>query len=133
MNHISDRLECLISCPHELQAVAVVSMLAGQGIKAQAVGGYTSGFKAEAPGTVDVLVMGDDLEKAAAVLRSSQTDDAEVDWSETPVGDSEVHDSQESGDQCLSDTKTIDRREIIIYAGLALIILWQLAGLLFSR
>lgn len=48
----------------------LVSYLAGQGIDATTAGEYTAGFRAEAPGDVQVLVRHADLEKALLALES---------------------------------------------------------------
>lgn len=63
-----DNLEKLISVPSEVEASMIVNLLGDHGISARAVGGFTSGFKAEVPGNVDVLVNGGDTERASAVL-----------------------------------------------------------------
>ena len=128
MKHVSGKLESFVSCPHEFQAVAIVNALEDHGIRARAVGGYTSDFKAEAPGSVDVLVMSDDLEVARAALHRIQDRDNTVAWPKTIMDDVE-----DSNDKCMPGTKTAGQRKMIIYVGLALIILWQLAGFVFSR
>jgi hypothetical protein len=47
----------------------IVAALGEHGIQARSVGGLTSGFRAEAPGVVEVLVRHIDFEQAQAVLR----------------------------------------------------------------
>ena len=51
MDNTSDHLKSLVSVPTELEASVIVSLLEDHGIKAKAVGGYTSGFKAILFGT----------------------------------------------------------------------------------
>ena len=46
------------------QASVLVSRLQENGIKATAVGGFVSGFQAESPGYVDVVVVQSDFERA---------------------------------------------------------------------
>jgi hypothetical protein len=79
--------EVLVSVPNEVEAAAIVGALAEQGIRARAVGGYTSGFRAEAPGDVKVVVGRADLARAAAILAEIQSEPIEVDWSKVDVGD----------------------------------------------
>ena len=64
----ADNLEVLTTLRTEVEASVLVAALAEVGIKAVAAGGYTSGFKAEAPGDVQILVKQDDLERAHKAL-----------------------------------------------------------------
>ncbi len=78
----SDRLEVIASLRHELEAAPIVAALDAEGIRAEAVGAYTAGFRAEAPGEVQVVVRGTDAERARAVLaelRSRSPEDPEED------------------------------------------------------
>ena len=79
----------LTSVPHEVEAAAIVAMLAEEGIRAMAAGGNISGFKAEAPGEVEVLIRRADAERAGEALRAMQSDDGAVDWSQVDVGEPE--------------------------------------------
>ena len=63
-----DRPETLLSVPTEIEAEVIVTALAEYGIKALAVGGCTSGFKAEAPGLVAVVVKHADVDRAKQAL-----------------------------------------------------------------
>lgn len=63
-----DTLEKLTAVPSEAEASMIVSLLNDHGIPARAVGGFTSDFKAEAPGNVEVLVKGTDVGRASDVL-----------------------------------------------------------------
>lgn len=58
----------LVSLPSEPQAAILIAALEGEGIRAQMYGELTSGFRADAPGFVKVLVMPEDLERAQVVL-----------------------------------------------------------------
>lgn len=58
----------IASLPDEMSASAVVSQLEVHGIKARAVGGFTSGFQTEIAGDVKVVVAAQDVKKANAVL-----------------------------------------------------------------
>ena len=68
MNANPNDLEVLTSVPSEVEAAAIVTVLSDRGIQATAAGGYTSGFKAEAPGTVNVLVKRTDVERARKAI-----------------------------------------------------------------
>jgi NADPH:quinone reductase-like Zn-dependent oxidoreductase len=56
----------------EERAAVLLTALADRGIEAHMVGGFTSGFRAEAPGGVDVVVRQADLERALAILNELQ-------------------------------------------------------------
>ncbi len=76
------RLETLAWLGNELEAALIVNALEEQGIRATAVGGYTSGFRAEAPGGVRVVVAQGDLSRAREVLAEVRRDQAEIAGSE---------------------------------------------------
>lgn len=52
----------------EVAAKILVSVLADAGIKAVAVGGFTAGFRAEAPGYVQVKTLDKDALKARKII-----------------------------------------------------------------
>ena len=54
----------LLSVANEIEAGDLVTALAAYDIEAFTVGGFTSGFKAEAPGNVQILVRRSDLDRA---------------------------------------------------------------------
>jgi hypothetical protein len=54
----------------ESQAAMIVSALGERGIQARSIGGLSSGFRAEAPGGVKVLVRQIDFEQAQAALQA---------------------------------------------------------------
>lgn len=54
--------------PTEPAATVLVSILADAGIRAVAVGGFTAGFVAEAPGWVQVKTFERDAEKAREII-----------------------------------------------------------------
>jgi hypothetical protein len=80
----------LLSVSNEIEAASIVTALAACNIEAFTVGGFTSGFKAEAPGNVQILVRNSDLERAKAALAEIQQDEGEVDWSTVDVGEPET-------------------------------------------
>ena len=59
------------------QASVLVSRLGENNIKATAVGGFVSGFQAETPGYVDVVVVQSDFERAKLLYDGWKTE-AEV-------------------------------------------------------
>lgn len=60
--------EILESYPNDVEAAAVVTALEAHGISATATGGFTAGFRAEAPGSVNVVVRRCDMPRARSVL-----------------------------------------------------------------
>ena len=53
---------------NEMFAAPIIGALAAEGIEAHAVGGFTAGFLAEAPGSVQIMVKYSDLDSAQVVL-----------------------------------------------------------------
>jgi hypothetical protein len=82
-----DRLKRLISVPSEVEATAIVAALAAHEIEAKATGGFTSAFKAEAPGMVHVMVRQEDLEAARAALDEIRKRSSDADWSQFDLGE----------------------------------------------
>ena len=66
--------ETLTSVHSDVEAAAIVNMLAAHGFEASTTGGYTAGFRAEAPGDVHVIVRHKDLEPARELLAKFQQD-----------------------------------------------------------
>jgi hypothetical protein len=85
----AEDLKTLTTVTNDFQASAIVSALEAEGIRATAVGGYTAGFRAEAPGSVSVIVGEADLERAKKVLEELRRHGAEVDWSQVDVDNPE--------------------------------------------
>lgn len=65
----------------EGEAAVIVAALGERGIQARSIGGLTSGFRAEAPGGVRVLVRQIDFEQAQAALQ--EVADAQPESDET--------------------------------------------------
>ena len=80
-------LEVLVRVPTEVEASVIVGELEARGIRAEAVGGYTASFRAEAPGDVKVLVRSADVEQAQAALKEMRQSEGQTDWSDVDVGD----------------------------------------------
>jgi len=72
--------------PSELEAAAIIAALTNHGIEALTTGEYTSGFRAEAPGWVKVVVKYRDLEQADHILAQLEENPDTVDWSKVDVG-----------------------------------------------
>jgi hypothetical protein len=76
----------LLSVATEAEAASIVTALAEYGIEALTTGGVTAGFKAEAPGSVQILVRSADLEQAQQALAEIEKEEGDVDWSKVDVG-----------------------------------------------
>ncbi len=66
--------------PTEVEAAIVVAVLKDAGIRAVATGGFTAGFRAEAPGWVRVQTLEGDAKRAREVIaeiKMESTDDWE--------------------------------------------------------
>ena len=70
MSDDPNRVVVLTAAPTEAQGAMIVAALEAQGVQAQTTGALTSGFRAEAPGGVQVIVRYADLEQAQSVLRA---------------------------------------------------------------
>lgn len=79
----------LTSVPTEMEAGIIVGALDDRGIKSTMTGVYTSGFRAEAPGWVQILVAESDLPAAPEVLEEVHRGNEEIDWSQVDVGEPE--------------------------------------------
>jgi Putative prokaryotic signal transducing protein len=77
------------SMPNELEAGVVVAALEEAGIKSTMSGVYTAGFRAEAPGQVQILVAQEDEARAREIIRLGEENKENVDWSQIDVGQPE--------------------------------------------
>ncbi len=68
-----NRVVVLTTVPTEAEAATIVAALDGGGIQARITGELTSGFRAEAPGDVRVLVREADLEQARELLHGLES------------------------------------------------------------
>ena len=93
MNLDDENLSKLTTVPGEFEAKAIVSALEAEGIRATAVGGFTAGFKAEAPGGASVMVLEDDLPRAKEILAELRKQGAGIDWSQVDLGEPEAGES----------------------------------------
>jgi hypothetical protein len=84
-----EHLARLTSRPTEMEAGIVVATLNENGIRAIATGAATAGFRAEAPGWVQILVAEEDLPRAEELLAGIDQHQDDVDWSQVDVGEPE--------------------------------------------
>ncbi len=79
----------LASFANEFKAEIVANALRERGIEVTTSGDFVSGFKAEAPGDVRVLVKEEELERARSLLVEVRKELAQIDWSDVDVGEPE--------------------------------------------
>jgi hypothetical protein len=84
-----EHVVAVTSLPNELEAGVVVAALEEAGIKATMSGTFTAGFRAEAPGQVQILVAAEDEAKAREVIRLGEENKEDIDWSQVDVGEPE--------------------------------------------
>lgn len=84
-----DNPELLESYSSEMEAAMIVNALETFGIKASTTGDYISGFRAEAPANVNVMVRLHDLDRAREMLARIKNEQSDLDWSQVDVGESE--------------------------------------------
>ena len=70
MSDDPNRVVVLTAAQTEAEGAMIVAALEAQGVQAQTTGALTSGFRAEAPGGVQVIVRYADLDQAQSVLRA---------------------------------------------------------------
>jgi hypothetical protein len=84
-----EHLSRLTSVRTEMEAGVIIGGLEARGIPAAMSGVYTSNFRAEAPGWVEVLVADRDLRQAESELREIRKSPEDIDWSQVDVGHSD--------------------------------------------
>jgi hypothetical protein len=89
MTHRPEHIALLTSAPLEMEAGIIVAALQENGIKATMSGQTTAGFRAEAPGWVQVLVAEEDLSRAQDILDQLRRESDDIDWSQIDVGEPE--------------------------------------------
>jgi len=78
----SDNPVPLTSVPTESEAIMIVGALEAEGMQATTIGGLTSGYRAEAPGMVHVLVHPANLARAREILaeiEAAKSDETDAD------------------------------------------------------
>ena len=88
---MSDNLDTVVLAvvPSEMEATLIVDALRDLEITAESSGALTSGFRAEAPGGVRILVRSEDLARARTALDAFRKERSEIDWSAVDVGEPE--------------------------------------------
>ncbi len=76
MDSDRDALATLATVSNEVEAQLLVNLLEEHGIVSTAIGGFTSDFRAEAPGAVRVVVKQDNLAAAESVLAKREPYDS---------------------------------------------------------
>jgi len=71
----------------EVEATLIADALSDRGIDASAAGVLTGGFRAEAPGSVKVLVHASDLARAQRALDEYRSERTDIDWDRVDLGD----------------------------------------------
>jgi hypothetical protein len=90
-------LSRLTSVRTEMEASVLVGGLEARGIPAAMSGTYTTNFRTEAPGWVEVLVADEDLPRAQEALAEVRADHDAVDWSQVDVGEPEDFEDSAAG------------------------------------
>ncbi len=67
----ANEIVVLMTAGNEAEAAMIIARLDADNIKASTVGGLTSGFRAEAPGSIQIPVHKADLERAKQALQQS--------------------------------------------------------------
>jgi hypothetical protein len=85
----NDDLATLTTLSGEIQATLLADELKRQGIPAEPSGVMTAGFRAEAPGSVKVLVRESDLAEARRMMDDYFSSQKQIDWDQVDVGERE--------------------------------------------
>ena len=80
---------------NELEAAMLIDALKEESIKAASAGGITAGFRAEAPGGVNILVHQKDIETARVVIENFNNEHFNIDWDSQEIGDELDEDEEE--------------------------------------
>ena len=73
----NEKLVTVAQRPTEVAASILVAVLADEGIRAVATGGFTAGFRAEAPGWAEVRVLERDAPRAREIIAEVKESAAE--------------------------------------------------------
>jgi hypothetical protein len=128
-----NRPEKLLAVANEIEATGITSALAEYGIEAFAVGGYTAGFKAEAPGTVAVMVRHADFDRAKQALKKIEQEQRKIDWAnvdvmwgveEEPPGDEEAEAETHRQTDAVDASWVLEAVVVLLAIGVILITLY---------
>tara|TARA_B100000029_G_C16989510_1_gene746935 strand:- start:61 stop:342 length:282 start_codon:yes stop_codon:yes gene_type:complete len=87
MSSDPDSPQVLVSVLSDIEAATIVGALYARGIDASTTGGFTAGFRAEAPGCVNVIVKQSEWSIAHEALNVLQDECQEIDWSSVDFGE----------------------------------------------
>ncbi len=85
----NENLARVTSVRTEMEGGVIVAGLEDRGIKATMSGTFTTNFRAEAPGWVEILVAEHDLTRAQEALVEIHDENDHIDWSQVDVGQPE--------------------------------------------
>ena len=88
--------EALLSVPTEVEAALIVNLLGERGIKAFALGGYTSGFRTSTPGSVTVVVRQAEFAQAQRAWAEIEEERGSTDSSPGDIGETETDAAESS-------------------------------------
>ncbi len=74
----------------EVEAATILAALAECGIQGTTTGSFTTGFVAEAPGDVTVVVRQGDFARASEALAELESLKNDIDWASVDVGEPEA-------------------------------------------
>lgn len=114
--------EVLLSVRSDAEAGVIVGVLADHDIEALVIGGSTAGFRAEAPGDVQILVKHANVQQAREALAESQ---ATVDWQN--VDTSETSETPSDEDEFIGDDCRVSNSTYVFWC---IVLLVNVAGLL---
>jgi hypothetical protein len=81
----ADEIVKLTRCWTEVEATSIAAALRDEGIHVEVSGGISGGFRAEAPGSIWVLVRAADKNRAEKLLEDLRESAADIDWSKVDV------------------------------------------------
>lgn len=77
MSDDPNRTVVLTTAANEAEGLMIVAALEAHGVRAQVTGALTSGFRAEAPGDVKVIVRQGDLEQAKSAMQAIEKESSQ--------------------------------------------------------
>ena len=86
MNQDPRSPKLLTTVATDAEAAALLTALEANGIIANRTGGFTAGFRAEAPGGIQIWVASEDVEQAMVAYAEIQSNSEPINWDEVDVG-----------------------------------------------
>ncbi len=100
------------------------------GIRAFAAGGYTAGFRAEAPGDVKILVKQADLDRARKALAENQDYQLAINWSNVDVTERKGEQQPANENTCAKSQKPSDTFRSALKDGILLQVVFSVLAAL---